>query len=90
MKVVVSMVPTEIVVVPSVETVVPRVHMSRLNIPMVVVVVAVPGNWKVWSITDLRVHRGGIVGRSSLHRREGSSSCNCNAGEEESRDTHDW
>ena len=84
------MVPSEMVVVPSVETVVPRVHMSRTNIPMVVVVMAVPRNWKVWSITDLRVHRGCVVGRGSLHRRGGSSSCNCNAGEEESRDTHDW
>ena len=82
------MVPTEIVVVPSVETVVPIVHMSSLNIPMVVVV-AVTGNWKVWSITDLRVDRGCVVGRGSLHRRGRSSSCNCNAGEEESSDTHD-
>ena len=65
--------------------VVPSVHMSRLDIPNMVVVMTIHIGWKVWCITDLRVHRGCVVGRGSLHRSgRGSGRDRNKAGEEKS------
>ena len=69
--------------------VVSSVHMSRLDIPNMVVVMTIHSGWKVWCITDLRVHRGSVVGRGSLHRRGRGSSCSSSkAGDEESKELH--
>ena len=68
---VVSCIVTGIVLV-----VVPSEDMPRLDIPLVV---------EGWCITDLRIHRGCVVGRGSLHRSGRSCSCSSSkAGEEES------
>ena len=90
MVMVVPIVPNMVVVVPRVLVVVPSEHMSWLDIPMVVVVVTIPNNWKVWCMNSLRIYRGCVVGRGSLHRRGGSSSSSCKEGEKESKDLHGW
>ena len=65
-------------IVPSIVlVVVPSEDMPRLDIPLVVV--------EGWCITDLRIHRGCVVGRGSLDRSGRSCSCSSSkAGEEES------
>ena len=75
-------------IVPNILVVVPSVHMSWLDIPMVVV--TIPNNWKVWCMNSLRIYRGCVVGRGSLHRRGRSSSSSCKEGEKESKDLHGW
>ena len=65
-------------IVPSIVlVVVPSEDMPRLDIPLVVV--------EGWCITDLRIHRGCVVGRGSLDRSGRSCSCSSSkAAEEES------
>ena len=88
MVVVVPIVPNILAVVPRVEVVVASVHMSWLDIPMVVV--TIPNSWKVWYMNSLRIYRWCVVGRGSLHRRGGSSSCSSSqAGEDDSKELHD-
>ena len=82
MLMIVSMLVSIVSILVAVVPIVPSVHMARLDISLVVV---------VWCINDLlRVHRGCVVGRGSLHRRGGSTTCCSKAGEEESKDLHGW
>ena len=76
-------------IVPVVLVVVPGEDMPWLDMSMVVLVV--PSWWEVVSITNLRIHRGCVVGRGSLHRSgRGSSCCSSKGGEEESKELHGW
>ena len=88
MVVVVAIVANILAVVARVEVVVASVDMSWLDIPMVVV--TIPNSWKVWCMNSLRIYRGCVVGRGSLHRRGRSRRGSCNNGEKESKDLHGW